>query len=80
MSWHIHSNMSFAGSDAYGVDTDNPPTPYEIIDERLKRSDEQKIYDEWVEFREDMASRYFNTDEWDDAWWDAWIDKIREIC
>lgn len=24
MSWHIHSDMSFADSDAYGIDTDIP--------------------------------------------------------
>lgn len=79
MSWHVHSSMGFADSDGYGADTDNPPTPYELIDERLKASDEQKIYEEWVEFRKEMASRYFNTDEWDDHWWDAWIDKLREL-
>ena len=72
------STSSFP-DDGYGVSTDNPPSPYELIDERLKGSDEQKIYDEWVEFREEMASRYFNTDDWDDAWWDAWIEKLKEI-
>lgn len=24
MSWHIHDDMSFADSDAYGIDTDIP--------------------------------------------------------
>ena len=66
-------------SDAYGVDTDNPPSPYELIDEHLKASDEEKIYDAWVEFREEIASWYFNTGEWDDAWWDAWIEKLKEL-
>lgn len=65
--------------DGYGVSTDNPTSPYELIDEHLKVSDEQEIYDAWVEFREDMASRYFNTGDWDDAWWDAWIEKIKEL-
>lgn len=79
MSWHVHSNMNFAGSDGYGCDTDNPPSPSELIEERLTSDDEAKIYAEWVEFREDIASRFFNTDEWDDAWWNAWIDKLRDI-
>ena len=65
--------------DGYGVSTDNPPSPYELIDGHLKAKDEQEIYDAWVEFREDMASRFFNTGEWDDAWWDAWIEKIKEL-
>ena len=73
------STSSFP-DDGYGQSTDNPPTPYEQIDERLKRSDEQKIYDAIVEFREEVASWFFNTSEWDDAWWDAWIDKFKEIC
>ena len=74
----IYGTSTFQ-SDAYGVDTDNPPSPYELIDEHLKSKDEQKIYDAWVEFREEIASWYFNTGEWDDAWWDAWIEKIKEL-
>lgn len=66
--------------DGYGQSTDNPPTPYELIDEHLKRADEEKIYDAIVEFREEVASWFFNTNEWDDAWWDAWIEKFNEIC
>jgi hypothetical protein len=73
------TNTSTFPDDGYGVNTDNPPSPYELIEERLKSDDEAKIYDEWVEFREDMAARYFNTDDWDDAWWDAWIDKLKDI-
>jgi len=65
--------------DGYGASTDNPPSPYELIGEHLKSSDEQKIYDAWVEFREEIASWYFNTGEWDDAWWDAWIEKLKEL-
>ena len=79
MSWHVHSNMSFADSDGYGADTDIPLTPHELIESRLKKDDEVSIYDAWVDFREDLASRYFNTDEWDDYWWDAWIDKLKEL-
>ena len=72
------STSSFP-DDGYGVSTDNPPSPYELIDEHLTSDDEAKIYDEWVEFREEIASRYFNTNEWDDYWWDAWIDKLKEL-
>ena len=72
------STSSFP-DDGYGWNTDNPPSPYELIDEHLKSDDEQKIYDAIVEFREELASWFFNTSEWDDYWWDAWIDKIREL-
>ena len=63
----------------YRGSTDNPETPYEIIDNALKVSDEQKIYEAAVEFREEVASWFFNTSEWDDYWWDAWIEKFKEV-
>lgn len=65
--------------DGYGVNTDNPESPYEIIDNKLTASDQQKIYDAAVEFREEVASWFFNTSEWDDYWWDAWIEKFKEV-
>lgn len=79
MSWHIHSSASVYDTDAYGVDTDSPASAYELIEERLKPDDEQKIYEAYVEFREEVASWYFNTNEWDDEWWDAWITKLNEL-
>lgn len=65
--------------DGYGVSTDNPPSPYELINERLTKNDEQKIYEAIVEHREEIASWFFNTSLWDDAWWDAWVDKMQEL-
>lgn len=79
MSWHIHSSASAFDSDAYGIDTDSPASAYELIEERLKPDDEQKIYEAYVEFREEVASWFFNTNEWDDEWWDAWITKLNEL-
>lgn len=79
MSWHIHSSASVYDTDAYGVDTDSPASAYELIEERLKPDDEQKIYEAYVEFREEVASWFFNTSEWDDEWWDAWRDKFTEL-
>lgn len=72
------STSSFP-DDGYGANTDNPPSAYEIIDQHLKSSDEDAIWDSWVEFYKEIASRYFNTEEWDDYWWDAWIDKLKEL-
>lgn len=72
------STSSFP-DDGYGASTDNPPSAYEIIDQHLKSSDEDAIWDSWVEFYKEIASRYFNTEEWDDYWWDAWIDKLKEL-
>ena len=66
-------------SDAYGVDTDNPESAYEIIDNELRAKDEIAIMCEVREFIKDMASEYFNTYKWDDEWWDAWHDKVREL-
>lgn len=65
--------------DGYGVNTDSPETPYEIIDNKLTVSDQEKIYEAAVEFREEVASWFFNTSEWDDYWWDAWIEKFKEV-
>lgn len=79
MSWHIHSSASFFDTDAYGTSTDSPAHPSEIIEDALSLDDEQKIYEAYVEFREEVASWFFNTSEWDDEWWDAWIDKLNEI-
>ena len=79
MSWHIHSSASFCDSDAYGVDTDNPAHPSEIIENELKVKDEIAIEDAIKQFIKDTAAEYFNTSEWDDDWWDAWKDKFTEL-
>lgn len=79
MSWHIHSSASIFDSDAYGVDTDNPEHPSEIIDSALKIKDERAIEESIRQFMTDTAAEYFNTSEWDDEWWEAWRDKFTEL-
>ncbi len=79
MSWHIYPSASIYDSDAYGSDTDNPASPYEIIDESLRLKDEIAIEDSIKDFIRDKADEYFNTSEWDDEWWDAWRDKFTEL-
>lgn len=85
MSWHVHGSMAFAGSDAYGIDTDNPETPYEIIDNTLTGKDEKHIKELYAEaesfdgFVEEMARKFFHVGGWDGSWWDAWEEKIYEI-
>ncbi len=66
-------------SDAYGVDTDNPESAYEIIDNGLKAKDERNIRDAIKDFVKEVADEYFDTSEWDDAWWEAWEEKFREL-
>lgn len=64
-------------SDAYGVDTDNPESAYEIIDNSLRAKDETEIKDAFNEWVKEMAEEYFNTAEWGDEWWEAWYEKVR---
>ena len=63
----------------YRGSTDNPETPYELIENALKISDEQKIFEAAVEFQEEVASWFFNTSEWDEYWWEAGRDKFKEM-
>lgn len=79
MSWHISYNTGIYDSDAYGVDTDSPVTPYEEIDNKLKVMDEVRISDAIREFKEEIAYEYFNTGNWDDDFWEAWDEKFREL-
>lgn len=80
MTWHIHSaRSSVFDSDAYGVDTDNPETAYEIINNSLKLADEIAISDAIIDFKKETADEYFNTSEWGDEEWDAWNDKFLEL-
>lgn len=70
---------SIFDSDAYGINTDSPAAPSEIIEDTLKLKDEIAIEDAIKEFIKDLAAEYFNTSEWNDEWWDAWNDKFREL-
>ena len=79
MGWHIHNNMRFADSDAYGVCTDNPETPYEQIDNSLSRKDEQEIAELFDQFIKDTAREFFNVSGWDEEHWDGWKEKVSEI-
>lgn len=65
--------------DGYGVSTDNPPSAYELINNKLSLQDEIKITDEIREFREELAHEYFNCSRWDDEFWNAWDEKFREL-
>jgi len=66
-------------SDAYGVNTDNPPCASEIISNALKAEDEKQIKSTMIEYAMDVASSFFNTDDWGDEEWNAWVDIVREI-
>ena len=66
--------------DAYGYDTDNPPTAFEIMDYELSAKTETEITDKIIEFRKELAREYFNTSEWDEEWWDAWNEKFYELA
>lgn len=80
MSWHIHDNMSFADSDGYGADTDNPVSAYEVIDRALSCQDEQEICKAFSEWLEETARNYFNdVGRWGEDLRDAWREKIHEI-
>ena len=76
----IHSyKSSIFDSDAYGADTDNPPSASEIINDSLKKKDESAIRTSMIDFARDLASVFFNTESWGDEEWDAWIEKAREM-
>ncbi len=68
---------SIFDSDAYGVDTDNPESAYEIIDNSLRAKDETAIKDAFNEWVKEMAEEYFNTSKWGDEEWEAWYEKVR---
>lgn len=78
--WHIYKNTNVFDSDGYGVNTDNPETEYEIIDNVLSKADEQRISDCFDEWLKDLAYDYFNgVGEWGDEFLDAWRSKVIEI-
>lgn len=79
MSWHIHQSTSVFDSDGYGWSTDNPESPYEIIDNTLKTKDEVQIAERIREEIESIAHDYFNCGAWDSEWWDAWKEKVSEL-
>lgn len=80
MTWHIHSSTSGVfDSDAYGVDTDNPPAPFEILDNAITPQCERSIQDSYNEWLYQTAREYFDTWNWDEDFWDAWKDIAREI-
>lgn len=70
---------SIFDSDAYGVNTDSPVHPSEIIEDSLKYKDEIAITEAIQDFIKDTAEEYFNTSGWDEEWWDAWRDKFTEL-
>lgn len=68
---------SIFDSDAYGVDTDNPESAYEIIESSLRAKDETAIKDAFNEWVKEIAEKYFNTAKWGDEEWEAWYEKVR---
>lgn len=72
-------NASIFDSDAYGINTDNPVSASEYIDNSLKVKEERAITESIRDFIKETAQVYFNTSEWDDDMWDAWEDKFREL-
>ena len=72
------STSSFP-DDGYGCSTDNPPTAYELIDQKLSLKDERKIADDLREFKRTLAGEYFHCGQWDEEFWDAWDEKINEL-
>ena len=79
MAGYYSPHASIFDSDAYGVDTDNPPSPYEKIDNALTVQCEIAIADGFKQWLKDTAYEYFDTSDWDEEWRDAWRDKIMEI-
>ena len=78
--WHIYKDTSVFDSDAYGVDTDNPETAYEIIDNALNNECERAIEEGFKDWLFEIAREYFcNVGDWDEEWQDAWREKIIEI-
>ena len=70
---------SIFDSDAYGVNTDNPVSAYEFIDDALKTKDEKAIEEAIEDFIKETASEYFRTSEWDEEYWEAWRYKLIEL-
>lgn len=70
-------NASIFDSDAYGINTDNPASAYEVINDSLKVKDETAIKDAFNEWVKEMAEEYFNTFDWGDEEWEAWHEKVR---
>ena len=48
MGWHIHNNMNFAGSDAYGVDTDSHHWSDDFDPRRPARDAARAKFDEGI--------------------------------
>lgn len=75
----IYPSTHRFSSDAYGVNTDNPPSAYELIDGGLKVKDEEVIRESMRDWARGLANDYFNTETWGEYEWDAWMDKVREL-
>lgn len=72
------STHSFS-SDAYGVNTDNPESAWEMIDGGLKKKDEEAIQESMRDWAKSLANDYFNTEAWGEYEWSAWMEKIIEL-
>ena len=72
-------NASIFDSDAYGVNTDNPERPYEIMMNALTKECETAIADGYRDWMKDTAREYFDTSDWDDEEWSDWDEVVKEI-
>lgn len=70
---------SIFDSDAYGINTDLPESASEIIENSLRKKDEEDIRNSMRDWARSLATDFFNTETWGDEEWDAWIDKAREL-
>lgn len=78
--WHIYKDTNVFDSDAYGVDTDNSDTAYEIIDSALNNECERAIEEGFRDWLFETAREYFtNVGEWDEEWQDAWRELVLDI-
>ena len=63
-------------SDAYGVNTDSPDTPYEYFVEVMNNKCIEAIragLNDWIK---ETASEYFDTSDWKDDEWEDWEEFI----
>ena len=79
MSGIYSPHASIFDSDAYGVDTDNPPCPRELIEDALNVRAEDAMIDGYTDWLVETASEYFDTSDWGEEWWDAWREIVNDL-
>ena len=77
-NWIRGTSTSTFPCDAYGVDTDNPPTAYERLDNVLNPQGERAIQDGYNDWLDQTAREYFDVSDWSEDEWDAWREIVRD--